>query len=103
MLSVRDYQESYVVGVIVRGAMSENTENTVAKEEAGRVVGTDLSVNDRVRRVSGIGPFGTVEEVREEINTSATDRPKAKKFLVRVRCDSGTVSYFAPESLQIKI
>lgn len=83
--------------------MSENSENTVVKEEASRTLGTEISVNDRVRRVSGEGPFGTVEEVREEINTSATDRPRAKKFLVRVRWDSGTVSYFAPESLQIKI
>jgi len=59
-----------------------------------------FAVNTRVKKRNGEGPYGVVDEVREEINTSATDRPKAKKYLIRVRWDSGTVSFFAPDALE---
>jgi hypothetical protein len=59
-----------------------------------------FAVNTRVKKKSGDGPYGVVDEVREEINTSATDRPKAKKYLIKVRWDSGTVSFFAPDALE---
>jgi hypothetical protein len=56
-------------------------------------------LNSRVMKKNGEGPRGVVEEVREEINTSATDRPKLKKYLIKVKWDSGTVSFFAPDAL----
>jgi hypothetical protein len=75
--------------------------NTIEESALNEVqVPIVFSPNTRVKKKNGEGSYGTVDEVREEINTSATDRPKAKKYLIKVRWDSGTISFFAPEALE---
>jgi hypothetical protein len=60
--------------------------------------------NDRVRSTRRSGTLGTVDLVRVETNTSrAEGRKKDYKYLIRVKWDSGVLSYFSPESLELVV
>ena len=60
-----------------------------------------MEVNNRVKRKKGEGCHGTIDFIRTETNTSAADRPKDNKYLVRVKWDNGSVSYCSPDALEI--
>lgn len=55
--------------------------------------------NERVKRKSGKGCQGTVQDVRTEITASTGDTSE-KGWLVNVLWDNGTDSYFAPQGLE---
>lgn len=61
---------------------------------------SELKVNDRVRRVSGEGCYGTVKDIRTEVTSTRSD-PKEKGLLITVLWDNGTFSYFSPGSLEL--
>jgi hypothetical protein len=73
--------------------MAKNSETPVFK------------ANDRVRRISKIGCSGTVKELRVETTVSqvdtSTDAERAKAVMVNVCWDNGTISYLAPEALEL--
>ena len=54
---------------------------------------------ERVKRKSGKGCQGTVQDVRTEVTASTGDTSE-KGWLVNVQWDNGTLSYFAPEALE---
>ena len=59
-----------------------------------------FKLNDRVKRSNGEGCLGIIKELRAE-TTSISDSKKEKPLLVSVLWDNGTLSYFAPEGLQL--
>ena len=61
-----------------------------------------LKVNDRVKRVSVPGCTGIIKDIREETMVSAANVDnKDRSQMVAVQWDNGTVSMFAPESLEV--
>lgn len=57
---------------------------------------------DRVRRISGSSSYGTVKEVRFELeNSGLTEEARQKGAMIGVVWDSGTFSYFSPDALEI--
>lgn len=60
----------------------------------------DYKINDRVRRVKKTGPLGTVKALREEVVGSSGEANR-KEVLVKIQWDNGTLSYFAPESIEL--
>ena len=60
-----------------------------------------IKVNDRVKRTIQGGCFGTVKDVREEITAKVTDKDKEGALLINVIWDNGTLSYVAPEALEV--
>jgi hypothetical protein len=58
-----------------------------------------IEINQRVRRVGGEGPVGTVTEVREEVTASRRES-KERGLIVNVTWDNGTKSYFSPDGLE---
>lgn len=59
-----------------------------------------VKVNDRVKRISAPGCYGTVKDVRTEV-TSTTPEQKEKGLMVVVEWDTGTRSYFSPDALEV--
>lgn len=59
-----------------------------------------IKENDRVKRAAAAGCLGTVKEIKKEIAGSSTD-PTEKGLMVSVEWDNGTISYMAPEALEI--
>ncbi len=62
--------------------------------------GEKLKINDRVRRVDGLGCNGVVKDIRSEV-TATTGDSKEKGILITVLWDNGTFSYFGPEGLEL--
>lgn len=61
-----------------------------------------LKVNDRVKRANAPGCLGTVKDIRQEITqTGASQENKEKALMINVLWDNGTLSCFAPESLEV--
>lgn len=58
-----------------------------------------LKVNDKVKRAQGQGCHGTIKDIRAESMGSISDT-REKPLLVTVQWDNGTLSTFAPESLE---
>ena len=57
---------------------------------------------DRVRRVAGNWSLGTVKEVRFELeNSGLSEDARQKGAMIGVLWDSGTLSYFAPDALEV--
>ncbi|NDC36902.1 MAG: hypothetical protein EBZ48_02490 [Proteobacteria bacterium] len=57
---------------------------------------------DRVRRVAGVSSLGTVKEVRFELeNSGLSEEARQRGAMIGVQWDSGTLSYFAPDALEI--
>ena len=61
---------------------------------------SQVKVNDRVKRIGRQGCLGLVKAVKEEVVGTTGDK-KDKGLLVEVQWDNGTVSYFAPEGLEV--
>jgi hypothetical protein len=59
-----------------------------------------IKVNDRVKRITGLGCSGLVKEIRTEA-TVARVEPSEKANMVNVLWDNGTLSYLSPEALEI--
>lgn len=68
--------------------MSESAETPVFK------------VNDRVKRIGRSAPLGTVKAIREEVIGSSGEAGR-KEVLVKIQWDNGSLSYFAPESVEL--
>ena len=60
----------------------------------------EFKEEDRVRRKGKAGSLGTVLEVRQELTSTSSDTTK-RSILIKVHWDSGTVSYFGPEGLEL--
>jgi hypothetical protein len=58
-----------------------------------------FKIDDRVKRIGRPGCLGTVKVLREEVIGSSGESSKCE-FLIKVQWDNGTLSYFAPESLE---
>lgn len=71
-------------------------ENNIAS--AAKTV--EFKISDRVRRVKKAGPLGTVKALREEVVGSSGEANR-KEVLVKIQWDNGTLSYFAPESIEL--
>ena len=59
-----------------------------------------LKVNDKVKRAQGHGCHGIIKDIRAESMGSISDT-REKPLLVTVQWDNGTLSTFAPESLEV--
>lgn len=70
------------------------------KTEAQTSSECTVKVDDRVRRIGRTAPVGTVKALREEVIGSSGEASK-KDVLVKVQWDNGTLSYFAPESIEL--
>ncbi len=57
-----------------------------------------LKKGDRVKRKNRIGTQGTIQEVREEI--IGTTSNKQAGYMIKVAWDNGTISYFDPEGIE---
>ncbi len=92
--------------------MSDQTSINEESKKKPEAPTLDFKTHDRVRRVRNqaegssqetevvLGKaLGTIMEIREETNTSATDRNRDRRYLVKVKWDNGTTSYCGPESL----
>lgn len=60
-----------------------------------------LKINDRVKRVTQPGSFGTIKDVREEVTAKASDKDKESSLLVNVAWDNGTLSYLTVDALEV--
>ena len=70
-----------------------------SNEENKESATVSVKVDDRVRRIGKPGPIGTVKALREEVVGSSGEADK-KEVLVKIQWDNGTLSYFAPESIE---
>jgi hypothetical protein len=70
--------------------MTEKSSEPVAPLEQGA----------RVRRKAGWGSLGTVKEIRAEVTATGSDLSE-KGLMVIVDWDSGTQSYFTPNSIEV--
>lgn len=59
-----------------------------------------FKVNDRVKRIKGVGCHGIVKELKTEVTAARADS-KDKPVMITVQWDNGTFSYFTPESLEL--
>lgn len=61
-----------------------------------------FKVDERVRRATQKGCDGTVLEVRMELeNGGLSEEAREKGAMVRVKWDNGTISFIAPEGIEI--
>ena len=62
--------------------------------------GKEFKQNDRVKRANGPGILGVVKEVKYETQATAGEG-KDRGRMISVLWDNGTISYFAPEALEV--
>ena len=61
-----------------------------------------FKIDDRVKRGKGTGSNGTVKDLKTEVASTTNPRPdETKGLMVQVLWDNGTLSYLAPEALEV--
>ena len=61
----------------------------------------EFKVSDRVKRVEPRGSQGTVIKVRQESLSPSANQNREVLPLIKVNWDNGSVSYHAPDALQL--
>lgn len=82
--------------------MQEELSERLKKTLRGGNMAESFESGDLVRRSTGMGPLGTVQNIRvESVRTSLKeDGGEAPGVTVTVLWDNGTISHFVPDGLE---